>query len=228
MKIKRSITTLSVAVFAFILAIGTGIAVYAQDGVNSDSTSTSMPNSSDSTSATAERTAEQQKLEAAKEAETKARTEVEQEIQVAKDRVKTAEDRLSGTRLKSCQARQAAITKIMKDAAQHGADQITLFSTITTRVEDFYKSKGKTLSTYDQLVADVNAKQAAAQAAVQTVKTADTQFDCTGANPKATIDVFKAEIKAQNTAIEQYRTAIKNLIVGVKSVQSTTSTGNGA
>ncbi|HSW77490.1 MAG TPA: hypothetical protein VLG36_01675 [Candidatus Chromulinivoraceae bacterium] len=228
MKIKRSITTLSVVAFASILGVGTGIAVYAQDGTNMDRTNTTTPNSSESTSTTTERTAEQQKLEAAKEAETKARTEAEQEIQVAKDKVKTAEDRLSGTRLKTCQARQAAITKIMKDAAQHGTDQITLFSTITTRVENFYKSKGKTLSNYDQLVSDVTAKQTAAQAAVQTVKTADTQFDCSSANPKATIDVFKAEIKAQNTAIEQYRTAVKNLIVGIKSVQSTTSTGNGA
>jgi hypothetical protein len=230
MKIKKSIAILSVAAFTVVLGVGAGVAVYAQDGTGTGDTGSDTPNSTESTTnnSAAERTAEQQKLQAAKEAETKARAEVEKEVETAKDRVKTAEDRLSGARLKSCQARQAAITKIMKDAGQRGTDQIALFTTITTRVEDFYKSKGKTLATYDQLVADVNAKQAAAQAAVQTVKTADTQFDCTGANPKATIDVFKAEIKAQNTAIEQYRTAIKNLIVGVKSVQSTTSTGSGA
>lgn len=233
MKMKKSLATLSVAAFAVVLAVGTGIAVYAQDGTNTGDTSSDTPNTSDSTTNTSDRTERtnrteaQQKLQAAKEAETKARAEVEKEVETAKDKVKTAEDRLSGARLKTCEARRSAITTIMKNAAERGTNHITLFSTIATRVEGFYKAQGKALSNYDQLVSDVNAKQAAAQAAVQTVKTADTQFDCNGTNPKATIDVFKAEIKAQVTAMEQYRTAVKNLIVGVKSVQST-STGNGA
>lgn len=234
MRINKSIATLGIAVFAVLLTVGTSLAVHAQDGTDTTNTgdsTTSTPNTtepSDRTTEAAKREAVQREIEAAKEAATKARTEAEKEVETAKDKVKTAEDRLSGARLKTCQARQEAITKIMKDAAQHGTDQITLFSTIATRVEDFYKSKGNVLSNYDQLVSEVNTTQAAAQAAVQTVKTADTQFDCTSANPKATIDVFRAEIKAQNAALEQYRTAVKNLIVGVKSVQSTMSTGNGA
>jgi len=130
---------------------------------------------------------------------------------------------LAAAQMKSCQNRQKAITNIMARISDRGQKQLTLFGTIATRVETFYTDKGKTLSNYDALVADVNAKQAAAQAAVTTTSSDSTGFSCDGSDPKGFVDTFKNSLKSEISALQDYRTSVKNLTVGVKSVQSTTA-----
>ena len=109
----------------------------------------------------------------------------------------------------------------MTGAASRGEEKIGLFSNITERTEAFYVSKGKVLSNYADLVAAVNTAKAAAQAAVDTVKAGSDDFKCDGDNPKAAAKLFKIDLQAMNDALKDYRTAVKNLIVGVKSVQAT-------
>lgn len=134
---------------------------------------------------------------------------------------------LAAAQLKSCQNRQKAITNIMARISDRGQKQLTLFGTIATRVETFYTNKGKTLSNYDTLVADVNTKQAAAQTTIDTIKTDSTGFSCDGTDPKGFVGTFKDSLKSEISALQDYRTSVKNLIVGVKSVQGTTiSTDN--
>lgn len=130
---------------------------------------------------------------------------------------------LVAAKLRVCQNRQRAITNIMSRIADRGQKQLTLFGTIATRVETFYANKGKTLSSYDSLVADVNAKQAAAQTTVDTIKSASIGFSCDGTNPQGFVSSFKSSLKSEITALQDYRTSVKNLIVGVKSVQGTTA-----
>lgn len=137
--------------------------------------------------------------------------------------------RLADARLKACQNREKAINNIMSRIADRGQKQLDLFSSIATRTETFYADKGKTLSNYDALVAEVNAKQAAAQTAVDAVKSSSVTFACDGTDPKGAASSFKAALKSEIAALKDYRTAVKNLIVGVKSVQgSTTSADNKA
>jgi len=135
--------------------------------------------------------------------------------------------RLAAAQLKVCQRRETVITNIMTRIASRGQKQLTLFSTIASRTETFYTDKGKTLSNYDALVADVNAKQAAAQTAVTAASSASSGFSCDGSDPKGFVSLFKDGLKSEISALQDYRTAVKNLIVGVKSVQgSTTSSAN--
>lgn len=132
------------------------------------------------------------------------------------------EAKLAGVKLQVCQRRQKAITNIMERIADRGQKQLTLFTTIANRVETFYTDKGKTLDNYDALVADVNAKQAAAQTTVDTIKADSTGFSCDSSDPKGFVDSFKGSLKSEISALQDYRTSVKNLTVGVKSVQSTT------
>jgi hypothetical protein len=141
----------------------------------------------------------------------------------AADHVAAAETRLVDAKLKACQNRETAINNIMARIATRGQKQLDLFTTIATRVETFYTTKGKTLSSYDALVADVTAKKTAAQTAVDTVKADQANFKCDGTDPHGASDTFKADLKLEISALKDYRTAVKNLIVGVKSVQGTTS-----
>jgi hypothetical protein len=135
----------------------------------------------------------------------------------------TAQAKLTEAKLRVCQNRQKAITNIMSRIADRGQKQLDLFGTIATRVETFYTDKGKTLDTYDTLVADVSAKQDAAQTTVDAVKSASTGFSCDSDDPQAFVSTFKDSLKSEISALQDYRTAVKNLTVGVKSVQGTTT-----
>lgn len=150
-----------------------------------------------------------------------------EEAQVAAQEKRTElQTRLTEARLKACQSREKAITNLMTRLSDRGQRKITLFSTIASRTETFYTNKGKSLSNYDALVADVNAKKATAQTAVDKTKATAKEFNCNSTDPKGIIATFKNNLKAQNDALKAYKTAVKNLIVGVKSVQSTTSVPN--
>jgi hypothetical protein len=133
---------------------------------------------------------------------------------------------LVAAQLKSCQNRQKAITNIMARISDRGQKQLTLFGTIATRVEAFYTDKGKTLSNYDALVADVNAKAATAQIAVNATNSAGSGFSCDGTNPKGFVSLFQASLKSEISALQDYRTSVKNLTVGVKSVQGTVTSAD--
>ena len=235
MKHRRILSVAVVAALTVALAGGVGLtAVYAraQDTPTGSDSQDSSSTSSDATSTNSTETESANRIEAlntekareqAKQAAEAAAEQAKQAAEAAREKVAEAKDELKGDRLKVCEARRSAIQTIMQNAAKRGQEHVNLFSSIAEKVEAFYVSKGKTLSTYDQLVADVNAKKAAAQSAVDTVKNAQTQFDCNGTNPKGVIAVFKADIKAQESAMEAFRTSVRNLIAGVKSVQGTTS-----
>lgn len=135
------------------------------------------------------------------------------------------QNKLDAVKEKVCENRKDNISNIMQRGIVRANRQIDLFGTIATRVEAFYVKKGKTLSNYDALVAAVNSAKTKAQTDIDTLK-AQTTLDCTGADPKGQIEAFKTALKAVNQDLKDYRTAVKNLIVGVKSVQGTTSSSN--
>ena len=144
----------------------------------------------------------------------------------AANKKEMAQTRLTDAKLKACQHREKAITNIMARISDRGQKQIDLFDTIATRTETFYKSKGKVLSSYDSLVADVATKKADAQAAVDSTKSKAAEFKCDGTDPKGVASAFKDNLKTQNDALKAYKTSVKNLIVGVKSVQGSTTSAD--
>lgn len=132
------------------------------------------------------------------------------------------ESRLTDAKLKACQKRETAINNVMKRSIDRDTKIIAVFDKIATRTEAFYVSKGKTLSNYDALVADVATTKTSAEAGL-TASQSDSTFSCDSANPKASIMAFKDSIKAEIDALNAYKKAVKNLIVGVKSVQGSTT-----
>jgi len=134
-----------------------------------------------------------------------------------------ATTRLAENKLKLCQKREVAIDHILTRIGDRGQKQIDLFSTIATRVETFYTTKGKVLTNYNALVADVSANKIAAQTAVDAVKSETVTFKCDGTDPKGAVSSFKVALKAEIAALKAYKTSVRNLIVGVKSVQGTTT-----
>ena len=137
----------------------------------------------------------------------------------------TQETKLSENKRKVCEKHQTVITNIMKRMSARGQRQLDLFTSIAEKTEKFYTAKGKTVSNYDQLTADVSAKKAAAQSAVDALSATSTSFTCSQDNPKGVATSFKAELKTEISALKAYKTSVKNLIVAVKSAQGTTTSG---
>jgi len=126
--------------------------------------------------------------------------------------------RLADKKLELCQNKQETITSSLRRAADQGLNQIDVFKKIADRTMTFYEEQGNAVANYDQLVAEVNNKYKVAKLTVATI-TADMVFDCTSNNPKAALMAFRDTHKQNTAALKAYKTAIKNLIVAVKSAQ---------
>ncbi|HEX7260133.1 MAG TPA: hypothetical protein VF272_04350 [Candidatus Saccharimonadia bacterium] len=143
--------------------------------------------------------------------------------QTGDDRRGEVKTRLEASNLSRCEKREAKINAILTRAATRGERQIAVFHKISERTQTFYTTKGRTVSNYDALVFEVNSKKTAAQAAVEAVKATSVSFTCDGTDPKGAAKQFKDNLKAETAALKAYKTAVKNLIVGVKSAQGTSS-----
>ena len=210
-KYKSLLIVLMLPIFMLVI----GIPAFADDN---ESNSGSSQNEAAKKAAEAEREAAKQAAEKKREA---AKQNAEKKREAAKDELEQKKEKLKEDKFKICQEREDRINDSMSRAASRGQEKINLFTKIAERTEAFYASKGKVLAGYDDLVTALNAKKTAAQAAVDTVKAGSDDFKCDGDNPKAVAKLFKIDVHAMNDTLKDYRTAVKNLIVGVKSVQST-------
>ncbi len=178
----------------------------------------------DSTTNQTTRETAQKEIEARREA---AKAKLEAQREEAKAKLETqreaAKTRLTDAKLRACEKRQTAISNIMKRISNRGQKQIDLFSGIAERTQAFYEKKGKTLSNYDALVADVAAKKESAQDAVAMIAAHGTEFSCDSDDPKGSVTGFREHQQQAIAALKEYKTSVKNLIVGVKSVQGVTS-----
>ncbi|MBI2007938.1 hypothetical protein HYU82_02850 [Candidatus Saccharibacteria bacterium] len=139
-----------------------------------------------------------------------------------------AKIRLEGAKLKACENREKAINNILDRLAKRGERRLNVYSTIADRVQAFYEKKGLSLSNYDALLADVNDKKVAAQAAVDEIKAADdVDFACDGTDPKGAVAGFKEDLKAEINALHAYQQSIKDLIVAIKTSISSLNQTNG-
>jgi len=140
-----------------------------------------------------------------------------------------AQTHLTEAKLKACQARENAIQKRSTHLVTLVTTMESKFDAIAARVEDYYTSKvvlsGKTVVNYDTLVADIQTKKNAVQTAVTAAQT-NSSFDCSSANPKEQMTQFRTGMGGVRTALKEYRTSIKNLIVAVHSVTGETESEN--
>lgn len=221
---RYKVSLLALILPFFVLAIG--VPVFADEDLSSsDSTqSESAKEAAKKTREAAKKEAEQKREDAKQAAEVKreaAKQAAEVKREAAKQELETKKEKLKEDKLKICEERKDNISGAMSSAASRGQEKITLFGQIADRTQSFYTSKGKVLSNYDELVAVVGSQKAAALAAVDNVKAGSDDFVCDGDNPKGVANLFKADLEVMNEALKSYRTAVKDLIVGVKSVQST-------
>ena len=125
--------------------------------------------------------------------------------------------KLDAARLHVCEVHHDVAVNIMKRITDRADKQETTFNAIATRAETFYTAKGHTLSNYDTLVAAVATAKAKVDADLVTLK-ADAAINCSGSDPKGQLATFKTQAQQLVTDLKAYRTAIKTLIAGIRSV----------
>lgn len=132
------------------------------------------------------------------------------------ERQELREARLTEKKLEICEKRQEKIQNIMARIADRGERHLDVFTKISDRTQTFYSEKGLSVANYDELVAAVEEKKLEAEVQVQIIRDSSTTFECDGTNPVGAAGVFKESLQAQIAALQEYRTAIKDLIVGIR------------
>ena len=83
----------------------------------------------------------------------------------------------------------------------------------------FEVPKGKIVTNYDNLIADIQTKRATVTTALDIAKQDAVNIDCSNSNPKTLISKFKQDMQSVKRALKDFRFAVRNLIVAVRSLQ---------
>lgn len=138
--------------------------------------------------------------------------------------------RLAEAKLKACQAKEGALKKRTEQLAKLTTVMQEKFDAIAGRVEEYYVSKAvpneKTVTNYDSLAADIQTKKEAVQSALTAAQGNVGSFACDGNNPKGQLVQFREDMLEVKSALKDYRTSIKNLIVAVRSIKGTVERAN--
>lgn len=159
-----------------------------------------------------ERLAEQQKQKEQRQAEIESK---KKEIELRQQENK---QKLTEKRLELCQKREDRINKSMKNIAERRLKQLEVFNKIVDRTIAFYEENNLALENYDALLADVNTKRGIAEAEIDNLTSAVVDFDCESEEPLKVSEAFKSAREGVVSSMKDYKTSVKNLIVGIKSV----------
>ncbi len=135
--------------------------------------------------------------------------------------VATGSSQVNQARLRACEAKQEGIKQRSRHLISLVTDMELNFGAIAGRVEEYYTGKvvpsGKSVSNYTILVANIQTEKANVSTALAKAQEDETAFNC-NSNPKVQLNQFRVDMQAVKTALKNYRTSIKNLIVAVHSI----------
>lgn len=122
--------------------------------------------------------------------------------------------------IRSCQAHTESLQNRMRSMVRLMENMESKFEAITNRVKEFYTTKvvpsGKTVSNYDALLAEIQTRKTATLTIRNNAQNQVNAFNCEG-DPKNQLNRFRMNMQEGKTALKEYRTAIKNLVVAVHS-----------
>lgn len=124
--------------------------------------------------------------------------------------------------LRSCQARERGLKKRSTQLVRLTNNMFLKFDNIATRVQKYYTNvvlpSGKSVPNYAILVADIQTKKSIVKVDLAKVQSDLASFSCVSGNPKAAMTQFRVDMQIVKSALKDFRTSVKNLIVAVHSV----------
>ncbi len=162
------------------------------------------------------------------------KTQIEQRLKQTKEKLASkaalGREKLEATKLKICETKKSSIVRRSTRLAERAERQLANFSSKSTRIENFYNDKllpkGVTVSNYDDLIADIEAKKEAVSEAITSAKSSAENFDCSAADPKGQLTNYRTDMRNAVTALKEYRQSIKNLIVAIRTAAAKTATSS--
>lgn len=122
--------------------------------------------------------------------------------------------KLADKRLEQCKKHQETINQNFDRGVERNQKQLLVIRKIEDRVKAFYVEKQLTAVGYDDVVKMVDEAEAAAVAALEI--SASTQFDCASTDSAHPGIIVRETMLSRHTALKNYRTAVKDLILVVK------------
>lgn len=159
--------------------------------------------------------AEQIRTERTQDVEAK-KAEILEKVEAKRAEVK---EKLDQKRLEVCEKRAEKINKIVARSVEQSERHLAVFTKIADRTVAFYEEKKLTAENFDQLVAAVEEKEAAASGAIEAAQ--EVTFKCEDQDAGNVGAVVKDLMKSQHAALHEHRLAIKDLIVAVKQAAKT-------
>lgn len=140
------------------------------------------------------------------------------------ERSDQSEDKSEQGKEQACKRKLRSIKHRGEQVVRHAERHLAVFDKISDRVQTFAEDKGKKPENYTTLLDDVKAKRAIVLVEIARAKEVFADFDC------ADREHFKSDakdaLKELRGALKDYRRAINQLIVGVKSVNGKTEKEN--
>lgn len=145
--------------------------------------------------------------------------------QQANENREAAQARVADKKVELCADRIERIKSQMTRASEHGTRVIAVFTRISDRTVTFQEERRAEFAEFTTLESSVISSRALAEEKVNQTAAAANDFDCESTERKEMLTAFKQAVQAQNEALKAYKTAVKDLIVGVKSANAQVSEG---
>ena len=127
-------------------------------------------------------------------------------------------------RQSACERRQAAVNKKFTAFDAAANRHLTRLDATFTKLQDYQTTNKLDAPNYDALVTIATAKQSAATEADAVLKTLSVNIDCTSEDPAASVASSKSAVTNSRTALQDYRKAIKNVLVELMNAKNDDST----
>lgn len=134
-------------------------------------------------------------------------------------------EKLAEQKRKVCEAHAEQINKVMDNVAKRTDTHMSNITNVYVLAKAFYVKNDLAVDNFDQLVANVDAKKAAAESIAATL-TKRSDFSCESDGPKTDIQEFKNQRLDKVNAVKAYRTAVKELVAAIRTAAAALSATN--
>lgn len=149
--------------------------------------------------------------------------------QLLEQKRETVHEHTQAQRQKACENHESAIDKRFSFLGTRATYYLNTFDVVFSKVQAYQAKNQLQVTNYDSLVADVNAKQAAAAAATSTLKAlSGTKVDCTSTDPASTVASVKTAADDARTALQAYRASLKALVQALLGTKQSSAAANSA
>ena len=129
-------------------------------------------------------------------------------------------EKLSEARLKICRGRTISLHNRAKNIVERGRKIHLRLENLTEAVDKFYQNRlvpqGLTLENHDELLADIDAKEAGVSSLLSEAKTTGEEFDCQSDDPKGQLEAFNADMKEVIEAFKAHKQSVRAFVKAVK------------